>query len=229
MASAAQLYKMGPFEGFGEAVLDFLGNPTPYMPPSRLQWSRRLNRPCMDPEPFLMDPNHLFTDPEDDEDVFEVMVLRGEMIRFGNVEVQYAWRRNENALPTITRGPARAAPRHAWCMGVLNTHQDDDFFEAWRRTHNARWPFVRTTLPPVPGSRMTTAVERPHPQLLAHFHRSANFADAWAAVEACYIGSPEIDATAQALGRNVWLNVQRDGALRRLREMAHDLSFAWAI
>ena len=34
MAYAAQLHKLGPFEGFGEAVLEFVGNPTPYMPPS---------------------------------------------------------------------------------------------------------------------------------------------------------------------------------------------------
>ena len=116
-------------------------------------------------------------------------------------------------------------------MGVVSTQQDGDFFEAWRRTYNARWPFVRTTLPPILGSRSTTSIERAHPQLFALFRHSGNFADAWAAVEACYIGSPEIDATTQLLGRNVWLNVQRDGALRRLREMARaeGLSFAWAI
>jgi hypothetical protein len=32
-------------------------------------------------------------------------------------------------------------------MAVLNTHQDGDFFEAWRRTHDAEWPLVRTPLP----------------------------------------------------------------------------------
>jgi hypothetical protein len=229
MAYAAQLHKLELFPGFDGMILDFLGNPTPHMPPRRLHWSRRLNRPCMDPEPELMDPDHLFTDPAGDEDAIEVLVLRGEMIRFGDTEVQYAWRRNENELPTITRGPARAAPRHAWCMGVLNTHQDDDFFEAWRRTHNARWPFVGTPAPSAPGSRMRVSIHSIHPQLLAHFNRSANFADAWAAVEACYIGSPEIDAASQALGRNAWLHVQRDSALRRLREMARNLPFAWAI
>jgi hypothetical protein len=229
MAYAAQLHKLDLFPGFDRLVLEFVGNPTPYMPPSRLRWSRRLNRPCMDPEPMVMDPNHLFTDPADDEDFFEVLVLRGEMIRFGDTEVQYTWRRSENELPTITRGPARAAPRHAWCMSVLNTRQDDDFFEAWRLSHNAMWPFVSTPIPRAPGSRMGVAVQNPHPQLVAYFNRSGNFADAWAAVEACYIGSPEIDAASQALGRNAWLNVQRDGALRRLREMARNLSFAWAI
>jgi hypothetical protein len=217
MASAAQLHKLGPFEGFGEAVLEFVGNPTPYMPPSRLQWSRRLNRPAMD--------------PEDEEDVFEVQVLRGELIRFGNVEIQYMWRRNENALPTVARGPARAAPRHAWCVSVLSTHQDGDFFEAWRQTHNAEWPLVRTPLPPIPGSRMTASVERPHPQLAKHTEYYLQFADAWNALEACYIGPPHVDEMSQFLGRSVVLNVQRDRALQQLRDMvrAEGLSFAWAI
>ena len=215
MASAAQLHKMAPFAGFEGMLLEFLGNPTPYMPPSRLQWSRRLNRPVMD--------------PEDEEGVFEAWVLRGELIRFGTVEIQYMWRRNENALPTVARGPARAAPRHAWCVAVLSTHQDGDFFEAWRRTHNAEWPRVRTPLPST--GRMTVSVERAHPQLADHVGNYLQFADAWNAVEACYIGPPHVDALSQLLGRSTVLNVQRDRALQQLRDMvrAEGLSFAWAI
>ena len=212
MAYAAQLHKLELFPGFDRLILELVGNPTPYMPPSRLRWSRLLLRPTMD--------------PEDDEEQFEVLVLRGEMIRFGDVQIQYMWRRNENALPTTARGPARAAPRHAWCIGALSTHQDGDFFEAWRQTHNADWPYVRAHSR---AMRMTVDATYVHPQLFAFFRRHANFMDAWDAVEACYIGSPEVDATTRLLGRNVWLNVQRDGALRHLREMARNLSFAWAI
>ena len=214
MAFAAQLHKMGPFEGFGQAVLEFVGNPTPHMPPSRLQWTRRLNRPVMD--------------PEDEEDEFEVLVLRGEMIRFADTQVQYYWRRNENALPTVGRGPARAAPRHAWCMGVVSSHQDRDFFEAWRREHNADWPHVRVRSRAI---RMTVDATYVHPQLFEFFRHHVNFMDAWNAVQACYEGSPEIQATTQVLGRNVWLHVQRDAALQHLRGLTReaDLSFTWAI
>ena len=139
------------------------------------------------------------------------------------------WRRNENALPTVARGPARAAPRHAWCVAVLSTHQDGDFFEAWRRTHNAEWPLVRTPLPST--GRMTVTVERAHPQLADHVENYLQFADAWNAVEACYIGPPHVDALSQLLGRSTVLNVQRDRALQQLRDMvrAEGLSFAWAI
>ena len=213
MASAAQLHKMAPFAGFEGMLLEFLGNPTPYMPPSRLQWSRRLNRPVMD--------------PEDEEDVFEVQVLRGELIRFGTVEIQYMWRRNENALPTVARGPVRAAPRHAWCVGILSTHQDGDFFEAWRQTHNAEWPLVRTPMPSI--GRMMATAERPHPQLQKYCALYMRFVDAWNALEACYIGPPHVDEMSQFLGRSVVLNVQRDRALQQLRDMVRDLSFAWAI
>ena len=215
MAYAAQLYKLGPFEGFGQAVLEFVGDPTPLMPPSRLRWSRLLHRPVMD--------------PEDEEGDFEVQVLRGELIRFGDTQIQYTWRRNENALPTVTRGPARAAPRHAWCVAVLNTHQDGDFFEAWRLEHNAEWPLVRTPLPST--GRMTVTAERAHPQLADHVGNYLQFADAWNALEACYIGPPHVDALSQLLGRSTVLNVQRDRALQQLRDMvrAEGLSFAWAI
>ena len=73
MAYAAQLDKLGPFDGFGQAVLEFIGDPMPYMPPSRLRWSRLLRRPVMD--------------LEDADDEFEVQVLRGELVRFGDTQI----------------------------------------------------------------------------------------------------------------------------------------------
>ena len=70
-----------------------------------------------------------------------------------------------------------------------------------------------------------------HPQLFEFFRHHVNFMDAWNAVQACYEGSPEIQATTQVLGRNVWLHAQRDAALQHLRGLTReaDLSFAWAI
>ena len=158
-------------------------------------------------------------------------MLRGELIRFGDSQIQYTWRRNENALSTVTRGPARAAPRHAWCVSVLSTHQDGDFFEAWRRTHNADWPLVRVPMASAVGTRMTVSMEYIHPQLAQYCRHYANFEDVWTALEACYDGSPEIQAFSRLMGRNTVLHVHRDGALQQLREMVREggYSFAWAI
>ena len=217
MAYAAQLCKLGPFGGFGQAVLEFIGDPTPYMPPSRLRWSRLLRRPVMD--------------LEDTDGEFETQVLRAELIRFGDTQVQYVWRRSENALPTVTRGPARAAPRHAWCVGVLSTRQDGDLFEAWRRTHNAEWPLVRVRRAGIVVVRVTVEMEYVHPQLIKYCRVQATFADVWNALEACYEGSPEIQAVGQVMGRNTFLHVQRDDALRHLRELVREVypSIVWAI
>ena len=216
MAYAAQLHKLGPFDGFGQAVLEYIGDPTPYMPPRRLYWSRLLNRPVMD--------------LEDDDDEFEVQVLRGELIRFGDVPIQHTWRRSENALATVTRGPARAAPRHAWCVAVLSTHQDLDFFAAWRRTYRNDWPLVRQRTAGIVAP-VSVETEYVHPQLLKYCQRHATFADAWRALEVCYIGSPEVYAVSLIVGRNAFTNVQRDNSLRRLRELVREdyPSIAWAI
>ena len=217
MAYAAPLHKLGPFDSFGQAVLEFLGDPTPYMPPSRLRWSRLLRRPVMD--------------MEDDDDEFEVQVLRGELIRFGDTPIQCTWRRNENAMPTVARCPARAAPRHAWCVAVLSTRQDGDFFEAWRRRYRNDWPLVRVRRAGIVVARVTVETESVHPQLYKHCRRHATFADAWRALEACYVGPPELQTISQILGRNVATNVQRDGALQQLRDMVREdyPSSAWAI
>ena len=70
-----------------------------------------------------------------------------------------------------------------------------------------------------------------HPQLIKYCRVHATFADVWNALEACYEGSPEIKAVGQVMGRNAFLHVQRDDALRHLRELVREVypSIAWAI
>jgi hypothetical protein len=200
--AAAQLWKLDLYPGFGDEVLAYLHDPTPYMPPSRLYWTRRLNRPAMD--------------AEDNERVFDVQVLRGELIRFGDTQVQYLWRHHEDALPRAVRGPVSAAPRHAWCMAILNTNQDGDFWEQWRQRYRSEWPFVGTTI---------------HPQLRKYSVAYNFFVQVWLNQERCYVGTSFMEEISQRINRNILSNAQRDRALNRLRQMARErnLSFAWAI
>ena len=200
--AAAQLWHMDIYPGFGEEVLAYLHDPTPYMPPSRLFWTRRLNRPAMD--------------PEDGDRVFDVQVFRGEMIRFGDTPVQYLWRHHEAALPKAVRGPVRAAPRHAWCVAILNTNQDGDFWEQWRQRYGTDWPYAGQTV---------------HPQLLKYSRVFTDFVRVWLMQEDCYVGNREMQAASEILGRNIVLDIQRDRMLHRLRQFAreNEFSFAWAI
>ena len=80
-------------------------------------------------------------------------------------------------------------------------------------------------------ANVTVETSQIHPQIFHYCRLHGTFADAWNAVEACYEGSPEIRAVSHLMGRNTWLHVQRDSALRHLRELVREenLSFAWAI
>ena len=70
-----------------------------------------------------------------------------------------------------------------------------------------------------------------HPQLYKYCRVHATFADVWNALEACYEGSPEIQGVSELLGRNTFLHVQRDSALRHLLELVREVypSIVWAI
>ena len=202
MAHAAQLHKLGLFEGFGEHIMTYLDNPTPYMPPRRLHWSRLLHRPSMAP-------------PELDQ--YEAVVLRGEMVRFGDAEVRYAWRRSEASHLTVATGPARAAPRHAWYMCIVTTNQDLAFFADWQQKYGYSWPHVGDDLL--------------HPYLARYYSRYCELCPIFDDVVEAYEGPPTTYAISRALGRNVWTNVQRDAALERVRELARRIypSIVWAI
>ena len=217
--TAAQLHKLDLYPGFGEEVLAYLPDPTPFMPPSRLLWTRRLNRPVMDPE----DPEH----------VFEAQVLRGELVRFGDTQVQYAWRPNETALPRAVRGPASAAPRHAWCMSILHANQDGDFWEQWRQRYRTDWPLVTREGATATYNPELNIVENTyiHPQLWKYSRIYTDFVRAWMMHEECYVGTREMQLASEYLGRNIVLDVQRDRVLARLRQYAREnaYSFAWAI
>lgn len=213
--SAAQIHKLDLFPGFGEEVLKFLPDPTPLMPPSRLYWTRRLNRPTMD--------------PEDVDNQFDVQVLRGELIRFGDTPVQYHWSRHEGALPTVARGPVRAAPRHAWCMMILNTNQDGDFFEQWRQRYHDEWPIVKEES--VDDRGIICTITAPHPELDKYCTKFFYLATVWMNQERCYVGDTQMEEMSEFLGRNIVSYPERDRMLTNLRQWARerDFSFAWAI
>ncbi len=71
--------------------------------------------------------------------------------------------------------------------------------------------------------------ERP-PAAEKYYRIHARFADIFPSLEAGYDGSPEIAATSELLGRNVWFNAGRDGALQHLRELTRRVypSIVWA-
>ena len=200
--TAAQLHKLDLYPGFGHEVLQYLHDPTPYMPPSRLYWTRRLLRPTMD--------------PEDNEHEFEVLVLHRELISFGDTQVQYCWRLHEDALPRLERGPARVAPLHTWSMMILNTNQDGDFWEQWRQRYHTEWPHAGRTI---------------HPQLVKYSRVYTDFVRAWMMHEECHVGTREMQAASEFLGRNIASSRERDRMLTRLRQFARErrYSFAWAI
>ena len=213
--TAAQLHKLDLYPGFGEDVMQYLHDPTPFMPPSRLYWTRRLMRPCMD--------------PEDADNMFDVQVLRGELIRFGDTPVQYHWSRHDGALPSVARGLVRTAPRHAWCMMILNTNQDGDFWEQWRQRYHEDWPFVKEES--VDDRGIISSITGPHPELSKYCAMFANLAMAWMNQERCYVGDTQMEEISELTGRNIVSYAERDRMLTRLRQWARErnLSFAWAI
>ena len=202
MAFAAQLHKLDLFQGFGEHLLTYLDNPTPYMPPRRLHWSRLLRRPSLPP-------------PELNQ--YEAIVFRGELVRFGDTEIRYAWRRSEASLLTVTTGPAHAAPRHAWYLGIITTNQDLTFFAEWQEKYGHSWPHI--------GDDVV------HPYLRKYYEKYCELCPIIDELVEAYEGPPTTYAISRALGRNVWTNVQRDAALERVRELARRIypSIVWAI
>ena len=98
----------------------------------------------------------------------------------------------------------------------MNTNQDGDFFEQWRQRYHSDWPHAGPTI---------------HPQLAKYSRVYVDFVRVWMMHEECHVGTPEMRAASEFLGRNILSDRERDRALRRLRQFARETRCCvhWAI